>query len=372
MFKNKRVIAIITAGGKGLRMGNNIPKQFLSLGGVSIIEKTVRVFSDNAFVDEIIITLPEEYVAAAKENFPSCKVLAGGEERQDSVRNALTLGDIGEEDLVLIHDGVRPYCDGAIIERVLEGAFEKGAAIPGVPSKDTIRHLEDGTLDRGKLVRVQTPQGFRGEIILESYDNAEKNNIRGTDDASLAEALGYEIAIVEGSEKNIKITTKEDLPVETRIGMGYDVHVFAENRKLILCGVDIPWDKGLLGHSDADVATHALMDALLGAAGLPDIGRLFPDNDPAYEGADSIILLKDVVRRLAEEGYSVGNVDITIICQKPKLADHIDKMKKRISEAVGIEESKVGIKATTTEKLGFVGREEGIAAEAVCLIKNNN
>ena len=216
----------------------------------------------------------------------------------------------------------------------------------------------------------RTPQGFRFGLLREAYARAEADRFSGTDDAGLVERIGIRPVIAEGSPGNIKITTPEDLPMETRIGTGFDVHKLTENRKLILGGVEIPYEKGLLGHSDADVLLHALMDAMLGAAALGDIGRHFPDTDPAYEGASSMVLLEKVTEILADAGYRLANADVTVICQKPKLAPYIDEMRQNIAEAAGTDVSRISVKATTTERLGFTGRGEGIAAEAVCTITN--
>ena len=350
-------------------MGTDVPKQFLPLGGKTILEKTMEPFLAEDVIDEIIVTLPEEEVDGAKNLLPeNVKIISGGKERQDSVAAALSFANPTSEDIVLIHDGVRPYVDGEIIMATIEGAFDVGAATCAIPSTDTIRHLELGTLDRSKLFRIQTPQGFRGEVILTAYTKAKEEGFYGTDDAGLVERYGGEVKIVPGKESNIKITTKEDLPTKTRIGTGFDVHRLVEGRKLILGGVEVPYEKGLDGHSDADVAVHALMDALLGAASLPDIGRLFPDNDDSYKGISSLILLEKVGEKLKENGFQISNVDITIICQQPKLAPYIDAMKVNIAKVLNLETEDVGLKATTTEKLGFTGRGEGIAAEAVCLL----
>ena len=369
MYKNKKVTAIITAGGRGTRMGAEVPKQFLSLGGKTILERTLEPFISLDVVDEIIVTLPEDEITKAKEFLPeSINLVSGGKERQDSIASALSFVNPEGGDIVVIHDGVRPYVDEEMIMAAIDGAYEVGASTCAIPSSDTIRHSELGTLDRSKLYRIQTPQAFQGCVILDSYKRAKEEGFYGTDDAGLAERYGYEVKIVPGKESNIKITTKEDLPVKTKIGTGFDVHRLVERRKLILCGEEISFEKGLDGHSDADVAVHALMDALLGAASLPDIGRLFPDTDDSYKGISSMILLEKVSEKLKEEGYQVSNVDITIICQAPKLAPYMDAMKANISKALDLDPEDVGLKATTTEKLGFTGRGEGIAAEAVCLL----
>lgn len=376
MLDNRKVITIIGAAGSGKRMGSKLPKQFLKIGGQTILEKTVDAFAQCDFVDKIVIVTSEDYVTTCQILFDQLTaegrltVVTGGAERQDSIKAGLkAAAEIAKHDsIILIQDGVRPYVTRELIERVCLAVIESGAVIPAVPSKDTIRHIEDGTLDRSKLVCVQTPQGFSFELIERAFERAEKDGFYGTDDASLVERLGHKVRIVDGLTSNIKITTPEDLEVEMRIGTGFDVHCLVEERKLILGGVDIPYEKGLLGHSDADVLIHALMDALLGAAALGDIGKLFPDNDDKYKGISSLKLLGYVTERLAEEGYSLGNADVTVICQRPKLAGFIQQMRENIAGVMGVDVSKISIKATTTEKLGFTGRGEGIAAEAVCIL----
>lgn len=373
----RNVNVIIGAAGSGKRMGASIPKQFLKQGGKTILEQTVGRFAGCDFVKNIVIVTGEDYLTEC-ENL--CKglvpegrlhVIAGGKERQDSVYNAMLFLEkqgANADDIVLVHDGVRPYVSRDVIFAVAKEASETGAAITAVPPKDTIRHLEEGTLERSRLCCVQTPQGFRFGLLKEAFEKAMAEGFYGTDDASLVERLGHAVAIVPGEYRNIKITTPEDLTMEMRIGTGYDVHKLVEERDLILGGVNIPYEKGLLGHSDADVLTHALMDALLGAAALGDIGKLFPDNDDSFKGISSIELLKRVKSALDDKGYSLGNADVTVICQKPKLAGYIDEMRKNIAQALDTDVDRISIKATTTEKLGFTGRGEGIAAEAVCIL----
>lgn len=271
----------------------------------------------------------------------------------------------------MIHDGARPFVTEKVIFNVLRDAAVGGAAVAAVPVKDTIRQQKDRgglTLKRSELYSVQTPQGFEVGLIKNAFDKAFEDGFYGTDDAGLVDRLGMDVAVSEGDYTNVKITTKEDMPMEVRIGTGFDVHRLVEGRKCIICGVEIPFEKGLLGHSDADVALHALMDAMLGAAALGDIGKHFPDTEPKYEGISSIKLLKYVNEFVAEQGYRLGNADVTIMAQKPKMLPHIEQMRKNIAEALGVELSNINVKATTTEKLGFVGREEGIAAEAVCIL----
>ena len=378
MYEEKKVTAVIVAAGSGTRMGTDVPKQFLKIGGRTILETTVAVFNQNSHVDDILVLTGRDFVEFCEElcrPFEKVRrVLPGGKERQDTVYEAVRRIPDGE--LVLIHDGVRPYVTDAVIEGVLAGAKSAGAAVPAVASKDTVRQtLEDGgsrTLDRKTLFQVQTPQGFASEILRQAYEAAYAEGFLGTDDAGLAERIGQTILLTEGDYANIKITTREDLPMEIRVGTGYDVHRLTEGRKLILGGVDIPYEKGLDGHSDADVMVHALMDALLGAAGLGDIGRHFPDTDPQYKGISSLKLLEIVNQRIHEAGYELGNADVTIIAQKPKLAGYISQMEENLAAVLDADIRQINVKATTTEKLGFTGRGEGIAAEAACIIKSKH
>ena len=382
MYNDKKAAAIISAGGSGKRMGAPVPKQFLKMGGKTILETSVDKFMDADIFDEVIVVIPESYLefccrlfCAGRYEASGIKVISGGSERQDSVEKAIsTLSDMGfeAEDMVLIHDGVRPYVTKETILAVAAAAYADGAAIAAVPTKDTIRHIDQGTLDRSKLYNVQTPQGFKYGIIKEAFEKAGRESFVGTDDASLVERLGKPVTLVMGSHDNVKITTPEDLENTMRVGTGFDVHRLVEGRKLILGGVDIPYEKGLLGHSDADVLIHALMDAMLGAAALGDIGKLFPDNDPAYEGASSIKLLEKVTSLINDMGYALENADVTVICERPKLAGHIEEMRANIAAATGTAKEKISVKATTTEKLGFTGRGEGIAAEAVVIINGSN
>lgn len=376
-------------------MGAPVPKQFLRIGGRTILERTVNRFLEQDFPDRLVITLPQAQMQEginllwkagidagtegqsaeheSRVNVP-VTVVPGGSARQDSVWNALQYlqkQGFKEDDLVLVQDGVRPFTEDQTIQDVLLRAEKAGAAIAALPAVSTIRHITEGTLDRSKLYSVQTPQGFQFGLLIRAFEAAAKDHFSGTDEAGLVERIGVLPEIAEGTPSNIKITTPEDLQKmsgEIRIGTGFDVHRLVEDRKLILGGVEIPYEKGLLGHSDADVLVHALMDAMLGAAALGDIGKLFPDNDPAYAGADSMKLLARVCEVLKEHGWALGNADMTVICQRPKLAGYIQEMRQRIAEVCGVSEDRISVKATTTEKLGFTGRGEGIAAEAVCTI----
>ena len=284
---------------------------------------------------------------------------------------------------VAIHDAARPFVSQAVITRALEKALKTGAAAPAVPVKDTVKVARDGfvraTPRRDALYAVQTPQCFCTALYRRALALAG-DGLDVTDDCSVLERAGLPVALTEGDYANIKITTPEDLPGPDtqqmkkgrgamRIGHGYDVHKLVEGRRLILGGVDIPFEKGLLGHSDADVLAHAVMDALLGAAALGDIGRLFPDTDPAYEGADSLQLARHVVRVLQEAGWEPENIDATILCQRPKLAPHIPAMRENLAVALGVAPDAVSVKATTEEGLGFTGAGAGIAVHSVCLLR---
>ncbi|MBQ5441055.1 MAG: 2-C-methyl-D-erythritol 2,4-cyclodiphosphate synthase [Firmicutes bacterium] len=370
MVKGKKITAIIVAAGKGTRFGSKVPKQFLKIGDKTILEKAVREFSEEDQIDDILIVTSREYEEYVREMFSEypkvTKVIPGGKERQDSVYNGLKAS---KGDILLIHDGARPFVKGELIRRVIDGALRYGAAVPVVNPKDSIRTTE-GNLNRDELFMIQTPQGFKREVIISAYEKAMTDKFYGTDEGGIIEYAGFSLEMVHGDYENIKITTKEDLPVmETKVGMGFDVHKLVEGRKCILMGVEIPYEKGLLGHSDADVAVHALMDAMLGAAGLGDIGRLFPDNDPQYSGISSMKLLREVRDRICSEGYSIVNADITIICEKPKVSPYIEEMREVTSKVLDIEKDRINIKGTTTERLGFTGRGEGIASQAVCTLQ---
>lgn len=376
MYKNKKIIVIIAAAGSGKRMGSGIPKQFLEIEGKYVLVKTALAFSQNQYVDGFFVVTGEAYIEKSQEMLKNIDkfmgVAAGGAERQDSVYNGLKMLH-SDVDYVLIHDAARPFVSQEIIDNVIKKAIEKEAAVPVIHIKDTIKIIDEEDVFKSTLVRkqlrgVQTPQGFKKELLLKAYKKAYNDNYYGTDDSALVEKMGVSVYAVDGEYSNIKITTKEDMPMECRIGTGYDVHKFEKERELILGGVKIPYELGLLGHSDADVLVHAIMDSMLGAAALGDIGRHFPDTDEKYKGISSMKLLEHVAQLLYSKGYSVGNIDATIIAQVPKLAPFIDDMKINIAETLKISHNKVNVKATTTEKLGFTGRKEGIASEAVCIL----
>lgn len=379
MYKEYKTSVIIAAAGSGKRLGGDIPKQYLKIAGVPVLVRTVRAFIENPRVDDIFIVANEDYIPLCEElcsTYGLTKVagiVAGGKERQDSVYSAISAvgGSHTDTDCVLIHDAARPFVDQDTINGVIDAAARRGAAIACVPVKDSIRKgtsEESRNIERKDLYNVQTPQGFSLKLLREAYEKAFDDGYYGTDDASLVERLGVHVELVPGSYENIKITTKEDMPMENRIGTGFDVHALVEGRKLIMGGVEIPFEKGLDGHSDADVLIHALMDAMLGAAALGDIGRHFPDTDPAYKGISSVELLKHVTKLIYSEGYSISNADITVMAQRPKIKPYIEDMRRILADTMDVDISRISIKGTTTEKLGFVGREEGIAAQAVCLL----
>lgn len=397
--------AVVVSAGVGKRMGTAVSKQYLPVGGKPIVAHALEAFERSTAVDAVVLVVGAADVGYGEELVREhgfrkvLRIVPGGAERQQSVRlgvEALTEALPGAE-WVLVHDAARPLVTAELIERCLAGADASGAAVPGVPLKDTVKtanrdNIVVATPDRKSLWAVQTPQAFRVGLLLEAHRAAEADGFLGTDDAMLVERLGVEVKIAEGDPRNVKVTTPDDLePVERwlaeraavppsevkkgekamsiRVGQGFDVHAFAEGRKCIIGGVDIPFEKGLLGHSDADVLLHAVADAVLGALGLGDIGKHFPDTDAAYEGADSFVLLQNVWALAKKRGYRLGNVDCTIIAQRPKMLPHVPAMAANIARALEADVSAVNVKATTTERLGFPGREEGIAAQAVVLLQ---
>lgn len=384
--------AVIVAAGSGRRMGAGINKVFLPLLGEPVIVRTVRAFaSSGLFGSVVVVTGADDLPAMEKlmaEYGLSVRLCAGGADRQESVRRGLEALPADTE-LAAVHDGARPLVTREIILRTLESARSRGSGVAAVPLKDTVKRVtQDGlvaeTPDRATLRAVQTPQTFPYAAIRAAHEAHRADSARATDDAALLEADGLPVCLTEGSPENIKVTTPEDMDLAerillrregrekgekaVRIGHGYDVHRLTEGRRLILCGVEVPYALGLLGHSDADVALHALMDALLGAAALGDIGRHFPDTDERYRGADSGELLDRVVALLKEADYAPVNADVTIICQRPKLATYIPAMRENVARHLGIPADCVNVKATTTERLGFEGEGLGISSHAVCLI----
>ena len=382
-----KTVLIMAAGGSGSRMKTDINKILLPLAGKTVIRRSLEAFS--GLVDEVVLSVrPEDRKAIQDELDLSgiscpCRLVPGGATRQESVLNGLESVLWDPDDIVLVHDAARCMIDRGTIERVIDSCRRFGSGIPAVPAVSTFKLCDTagiitGSVPRSSLCEIQTPQGFIGSELLRVSRKALECGYEVTDDSSVMEWAGIEVRTVAGSSNNIKLTTMEDYmsaerllnPVVSsfRIGTGYDVHRIVDDRKLVLCGVEIPWEFGLLGHSDADVALHALMDAMLGAASLGDIGRHFPDSDPQYKGISSVILLKKTAEILQRSGYTLVNADITIIAQKPKLLPYIPAMRESISDALSCDPDRISVKATTTEQLGFEGRMEGISAQAVCLI----
>jgi 2-C-methyl-D-erythritol 4-phosphate cytidylyltransferase / 2-C-methyl-D-erythritol 2,4-cyclodiphosphate synthase len=385
-------VAIIPAGGAGKRLKAQSAKQYIMLADLPILVHTLKVFQKTSGIDEVILAVPENDLDFVRQELIKkynltkvMNVVAGGAQRQDSVRNALAA--VNEEcDIVIVHDGVRPFVSEQMIDEVVAAAKKHQAAAVGVRAKDTIKETEANglvvkTIPRQNLWLTQTPQAFLPDILRRAYDAAYHDNYYGTDDASLAERLGIKVQMVAGTYNNIKITTPEDLitaeailkcrsggRMMLRSGFGYDSHRFAEGGKLILGGVEIPYDKGLLGHSDADVLLHAVCDALLGAVGAGDIGRHFPDTDPAYKGFSSSILLERVAKMISTRGFTVNNIDATIIMEKPKLAPFADRIAASIAGILNLAAAYVSIKAKTNEGMGFVGRNEGVAVFAIAMV----
>ena len=379
--------AIVLAGGSGSRMGAQRNKVLLKLAGKPVIVRAVDAFTN--LVDGVILIsreedIPDMRAAMAAANLP-VTIVAGGDSRQSSVWNGLcALPESCTH--VLIHDGARCLVDEGTIRRCMASVENHGTGVAAIPAIDTIKQVDadeivTATPDRSQLRAVQTPQGFTVELIRRAHMSAQQAGFLGTDDASLVERLGHPVRLTEGNRRNIKLTTPEDLIMaETflgrnfpalRVGQGYDVHRLVEGRDLILCGVNIPHTLGLIGHSDADVAVHALMDAMLGAMALGDIGKHFPDTDERYRGISSMKLLEHVVALLKERHARVTNCDVTIVAQKPKLLPHIPQMQANIASALELPLDRVNIKATTTERLAFEGREEGISAQAICMVEQN-
>ena len=385
--------AVIVAAGRGTRMGLERNKVLVPLCGEPVIARTVRAFEQTGWFDGGIVVVTGACDADDMKRILAdaglhAQVVLGGADRQESVCRGLAATN-PKADYVAIHDGARPLVTAEVIARTLESAKKFGSGVAAVALKDTVKRVDDGgvvvdTPPRDRLRAVQTPQTFEAGLIRRAHA-AYALGERATDDAALAERMGIAVHLTEGDVENIKLTTPEDLLLARevilkregkreekpmmRIGHGYDVHRLVEDRKLILCGVEIPYTLGLLGHSDADVALHALMDALLGAAALGDIGKLFPDTDAAYAGISSILLLERVAERLREAGYAVVNLDATVLAQAPKLAPYRERMRENLARVLALDASRVSVKATTEEGLGFTGEGLGIAAHAVALLE---
>ena len=380
----KTCAAVVVAAGSATRM-QGIDKMLAPLAGVPVVLRSVRALAASDCIDSLVLVTRAELMETLRtlcaEVSKPVTVVPGGASRPESVLAGLAALPEGTE-LAAIHDGARPLVTQAVIAEAVEAAERCGAAAPAVPVHDTIKQAENGlvraTPERKTLFAVQTPQVFDVKLLKTALRAAMERGIALTDDCSAVEAAGKPVVLTQGCEENLKITTPVDLTLAEailkrrktmRIGHGYDVHRLTEGRKLILGGVEIPFERGLDGHSDADVLVHALMDALLGAAGLRDIGVLFPDNDPAYKNISSMLLLDRVMQTLERAGYAVGNVDVTVLAQRPKLKGYIPVMRENLARAMKIPLDCVNIKATTEEGLGFTGSGEGIACHAVCLLE---
>ena len=374
-------VALVVAAGRGRRFGGERPKQYLALCGRPIIRRAVECFLAHAQVDAVLAVIhPDDRAlfARATEGLDLLEPVAGGDSRQDSVRLGLESLAGSAPERVLIHDAARPCAAVAMISRVLDALQTAPGAIPALPVGDTLKRGQDGlvkgTVERQGLWRAQTPQGFRYADIARAH--AELAGAALTDDAAVAEAAGIDVHIVPGAEDNLKITTEDDLARarrliggQTRTGFGFDAHRFGPGDHVMLCGVSIPHSAGLAGHSDADAGLHALTDALLGAIGAGDLGLHFPPTDAEWKDAPSDIFLRHAADLIAERGGAVANVDVTIVCEAPRIGPHRDAMRRRIADILGLDVGSVGVKATTTDGIGFTGRGEGIAAQAVATVR---
>ena len=389
-----KTVALITACGRGNRFnrGEGIPKQYLPLAGAPLLRHSILAFLNHPKIDDAMCVIHPDDVALYEEATAGLDLLNpvfGGESRQASIRFGLEALSEYKPSKVLIHDGVRPFVSKRVINGILEKLETHPAVIPAIAVEDTLKKYSDGkiewTLERENLWRAQTPQGFIYEDILNSHVAFKDLNF--TDDSALNEYAGIPVAIVPGSQNNFKITTAEDyerairmasmliqnVKEETRCGSGFDVHGFRERQKdennfIRICGVDVEFDKKIEAHSDGDVGIHALIDALLGSIGEGDIGEHFPPSDSKWKNVDSREMLKTVKHLLIKKGASIVNLDITIICEKPKVSKYKIQMKEELAKVLNISPSRVSVKATTTEKLGFLGRQEGIAAQAVASV----
>ncbi|MEW5703339.1 MAG: bifunctional 2-C-methyl-D-erythritol 4-phosphate cytidylyltransferase/2-C-methyl-D-erythritol 2,4-cyclodiphosphate synthase [Pseudomonadota bacterium] len=377
-------IALIVAGGRGHRLGGERPKQYLPLGGKEVLRHTAETFATHPkVVATRVVIHPDdrELYAHATSGLPLLDPVPGGKTRQESVRLGLESLEPRLPDYVLIHDAARPFVQAVTIERVLEALASGPAAIAAIPVSDTLKRQTEGqiigdTVDRTGLWRAQTPQGFHFAAILEAHRKAMGKDL--TDDAAVAEAAGMPVRLVAGSEENFKVTTPEDFARAERIlrgeagllrvGQGFDLHRFGVGDHVMICGVPIPHSHGIDAHSDGDVGLHALTDAILGTLGEGDIGTHFPPSDPKWRGVDSAIFLQGALARLSKRGGRLRNLDVTLICETPKIGPHRGAMVARLAVLTGLSENAISVKATTMEGLGFIGRQEAIAAQAIATV----
>jgi 2-C-methyl-D-erythritol 4-phosphate cytidylyltransferase / 2-C-methyl-D-erythritol 2,4-cyclodiphosphate synthase len=388
MPKLERTAAILVAAGRGLRAGSGGPKQYRSIGGQTVIFRAMepfcrhpQIFAVQPVVNPDDTGVFNEAVSELRHEPPA----NGGATRQASVHAGLEALASQRPDVVLIHDAARPFVSASLISRAIEAASRTGAAVPAIPVTDTIKLIDasgnvEATPERARLRIAQTPQAFRFDVILDAHRRAARSGRSDfTDDAALAEWAGLTVATFEGDSANMKLTTLEDFACEEarlgamlgdiRTGSGYDVHAFGEGDHLMICGIRVPHSRGFLAHSDGDVGLHALVDAILGALADGDIGSHFPPSDPKWKGASSDQFLRYAVDRVTARGGRIAHLDVTLICERPKVGPYRDAMRARIAEISGLALSRVAVKATTSERLGFTGREEGIAAVASATIR---
>ena len=388
MTTSQRTAAILVAAGRGLRAGAGGPKQYRTIGGRTVIHRALAAFAEHpevAVVQPVVNPDDIDIFNAAVSGLRHEAPAHGGATRQASVLAGLEALAPHKPDIVLIHDAARPFVTPAVISRAIQAAGKTGAAIPVVPVTDTIKEVGNGgdvtaTPERAKLRIAQTPQTFKFEVILEAHRRAAREGLTEfTDDAAIAEWAGLTVATFEGDVANMKLTTPEDFVREEarlaaalgdiRTGTGYDVHAFGEGDHVWLCGLRVPHSKGFLAHSDGDVGLHALVDAILGALADGDIGSHFPPSDMKWKGASSDQFLTYAIERVTARGGRVANLEVTMICERPKIGPLRDQMRARIAEISGVDISRIAVKATTSERLGFTGREEGIAATASATIR---
>jgi 2-C-methyl-D-erythritol 4-phosphate cytidylyltransferase / 2-C-methyl-D-erythritol 2,4-cyclodiphosphate synthase len=383
------IAAVVVAAGRGERAGGGIPKQYRAIAGEPMVRPTLRAFLAHPRIDFVqpVINPADErlFLAAATGLRNLLPAVAGGSTRQASVRAGLEALAAREPELVLIHDAARPFITGALIDRAIAAATARGAAVPGIAVADTIKTVDEAalvaeTLDRRRLRIVQTPQAFSFKLILEAHRRAAATRQESfTDDAALAEWAGQPVSVFEGDPGNVKVTTTNDFAraeitrlaalSDVRTGNGFDVHAFADGDHIMLGGIRIPHSRGVTGHSDADVALHALVDAILGALAEGDIGLHFPPSDPRWKGAASERFLAFACERVRARNGMIAHLDVTIVCEAPRVSPHRDAMRTRIAAVAEIPLTRVAVKATTSEKLGFAGRGEGILAMATATIR---
>lgn len=380
MNEAPKVAAIVVAAGRGSRAGEGAPKQYRALAGQPVIRRAIAALASHPRIGQVVAVIHPEDAAVFADAVQGCDVVPvhGGAMRQDSVRRGLEALAGFAPDLVLIHDAARPLLSHDVIDRLLDALTENDGAVPALPVVDSLRTGEthaDGEVDRSRLKRVQTPQAFRYAAIRTAHAQSRSD---ATDDVAVALAAGLSVAFVEGDERLAKLTYPADFAraetlltagLITRVGQGFDVHRFGPGDHVWLCGVKVPHSQGLIGHSDADVGLHALTDALLGAAAMGDIGDHFPPSDPKWRGAPSDLFLTHARDLIVARGGIIDHVDVTLICETPKVGPHRDAMRQRVASLLRLPVEGVSIKATTTEKLGFTGRKEGIAAQATASVR---